>query len=186
MRYVFLRLGYEFRELSFEVRRQRLGHVRLQDLLGLFPGMVHRILRALGLPGLVRLPVRHHRLPHRPEVVERVLLAHVVAFVPHLHDHIERHRVVVHGEALQDVRYLEFGNLKGAQLLILQPRRSAGTAWLDRQSEALQRQGAVVKNEILEQLREGYWARQEPTEYEIEQGQRLAELIWERLPRKNR
>lgn len=89
-------------------------------------------------------------------------------------------------EALQDVRYLDFGDLNGAQLLILQPRRSAGVVWLDRQSEALQRQGAEVKNEILEQLREGYWARQEPTAYEIEMGQHLADLIWDRLSKENR
>jgi hypothetical protein len=84
-------------------------------------------------------------------------------------------------EALEDARYLSLGNLKGAQLLILQPRRSVGVMWLDQQSKALRGQGAAVKNEILEQLREGYWARQEPTEHETEMSRHLADLIWDQL-----
>jgi hypothetical protein len=88
-------------------------------------------------------------------------------------------------EALQEVRYLELGNLEGARLLIMQPRRSAGVLWLDCQAEALRKQGAIVKNEVLERLREGFWARQEATEYEVKMSQRLADLIWDRLPKGN-
>jgi hypothetical protein len=88
-------------------------------------------------------------------------------------------------EALREAHYLVFGNLNGARLLILQPRRSAGVVWLDRQAEALQQQGAQVKNEILERLREGFWARQEPTDYEIEMGQHLANMVWARLPQEH-
>ncbi|MGA7178207.1 MAG: hypothetical protein WBX11_01280 [Thiobacillaceae bacterium] len=86
-------------------------------------------------------------------------------------------------EALQEPRYIDFGNLKGARLLILQPRRSAGVVWLDHQRDALQAQGAVVRNEILERLREGFWERQETTDYETEMGQHLADLVWDRLPK---
>jgi hypothetical protein len=63
----------------------------------------------------------------------------------------------------------------------MQPRRSAGALWLDRQGEALRKQGAAVKNEVLERLREGFWARQDPTEYELEMSQRLGDVIWDRL-----
>jgi hypothetical protein len=77
------------------------------------------------------------------------------------------------------------GNLEGARLLIMQSRRSAGVLWLDRQGEALRKQGAIVKNEVLERLREGFWARQDATEYEIEMSQRLGDLVWDRLSKEN-
>jgi len=89
-------------------------------------------------------------------------------------------------EPFKDARYLEMGNLDGARLIILQPRRSAAVVWLDRQGEALHKQGAIVKNEVLERLREGFWARQDATEYEVQMGQQLADLIWDRLPRNER
>jgi hypothetical protein len=89
-------------------------------------------------------------------------------------------------EPLQEPRYLGLGNLKGARLLVMQPRRSAGVLWLDRQGDALRKQGAMVKNVVLEHLREGFSARQDATEYEIETGQRLGELIWPYLSKVGR
>ncbi len=89
-------------------------------------------------------------------------------------------------EPMQDPRYPDFGNLKGAQIVILQPRHSAAALWLDRQAEVLHNQGAVVKNEVLEHVREGFWARQDATEFEVKMGQQLADLIWDRLPRNDR
>ena len=88
-------------------------------------------------------------------------------------------------EPLQEPRYLSLGKLEGARLLIMQPRRSAGVLWLDRQGEALRKQGAAVQNEVLERLREGFWARQDATEYEIEMSQRLGDLVWDRLSKEN-
>ena len=86
-------------------------------------------------------------------------------------------------EPFQDARYLELGNLEGAWLLILQPRRSAGFVWLDQQGEALRKHGASVQNEVLERVREGFWARQDATAHEIEVSQRFGELIWDGLAR---
>ena len=85
-------------------------------------------------------------------------------------------------EPLREPRYLNLGKLEGARLVIIQPRRSAGVLWLDRQSEALRKQGATVKNEVLEGLREGFWARQDATKHELEMSQRLGDIIWDRLP----
>ncbi len=84
-------------------------------------------------------------------------------------------------EPLQEPRYLSLGNLEGARLFILQPRRSAGVLWLDRQGEALRNPRAIVKNDVLELLRVGFWALQDATEYEIEMSQRLGDLVWDRL-----
>lgn len=89
-------------------------------------------------------------------------------------------------EALEEARYIDFGNLQGARLRVLQPQRSAGVMWLDRQTDALRAQGAAVSNDILERLREGFWDRQEPTAYEIETGQHLADLLWGWLLQENR
>jgi hypothetical protein len=68
----------------------------------------------------------------------------------------------------------------------MQPRRSAGVFWLDQQGDALRKQGAMVKNVVLEHLREGFSARQDATEYEIETGQRLGDLIWPYLSKVGR
>ncbi|HYP68513.1 MAG TPA: hypothetical protein VEP67_09745 [Thiobacillaceae bacterium] len=89
-------------------------------------------------------------------------------------------------EPLQEVRYLELGNLAGGHLYIMQPRHSAGIAWLDRQAEALRKEGAVVNDEVLERVREGFWARQDASAYEVEMSQKLGDLIWARLAKETK
>ncbi len=101
---------------------------------------------------------------------------------PHVLNYLLMHpNLYEQAEPLREPRYLSLGNLEGARLLVMQPRRSAGVIWLDRQGDALRKQGARVNNVVLERLREGYWARQDATEYEIRMGQRLGDLIWDQL-----
>jgi hypothetical protein len=80
-------------------------------------------------------------------------------------------------EPLAEPDYLDFGSLERAQIRILQPRRSAATPWLPGRVEALQRQGANVSAVILENLRENFWARETPTEFEVSEGRRLDAVL---------
>ncbi len=80
-------------------------------------------------------------------------------------------------EPLAEPDYLDFGSLEGARVRILQPRRSAATPWLSGRVEALEMQGATVSAVILENLRENFWAREAPTEFEITEGRRLDALL---------
>lgn len=82
-------------------------------------------------------------------------------------------------DALVGADYLSFGNLKGVDALILQPRRSAATPWADDQLAALRRDGARARLLILEGLREHYWVRETATEFELVEGKRLAESMIE-------
>ncbi|MGO9444967.1 MAG: hypothetical protein ACLPXB_09345 [Thiobacillaceae bacterium] len=84
-------------------------------------------------------------------------------------------------EALEDARYVDFGNLAGARLIILQPRRTTAVVWLERQAQALRQQGAEVKDVILERLREGFWEREDQSTDEAKKGGQLGELIGEQL-----
>ena len=82
-------------------------------------------------------------------------------------------------DTLDGADYLSFGNLKGVDALILQPRRSAATPWVNDQLASLRKDGARVKLLMLENVREGFWVRESATEFEIVEGGRLAELIIE-------
>ena len=84
-------------------------------------------------------------------------------------------------EALADPVYLDLGTLDGVQVRVLQPRRAAGTLWLTGLTEQLAVSGATVEVTMLENLREGFWAREEPTEYEIAESGRLAERLMQEM-----
>lgn len=80
-------------------------------------------------------------------------------------------------EALAAPEYLETGPLEGLRTRVLQPRRSAATPWLPGLVEHLARQGATVSRVMLDDLREGYWARETPTAFEVAEGQRMDALL---------
>jgi len=84
-------------------------------------------------------------------------------------------------EPLAAPDYLDLGQLKGLRVRILQPRRSAATPWLPGLVAHLKVYGATVEPVILENLREGYWARETPTEFEIAEGQRMDGLLLNEL-----
>ncbi|MHB1086031.1 MAG: hypothetical protein ACYCZA_14490 [Thiobacillus sp.] len=80
-------------------------------------------------------------------------------------------------EPLAEPEYLVVGALTGLRVRILQPRRSAAVPWLPGLLDHLALHGATVSYEMLENLREGYWARESPTEFEIAEGQRMDTLL---------
>jgi len=80
-------------------------------------------------------------------------------------------------EPLAEPDYLDPGSLAGLQVRVLQPRRSAATPWLPGLLDHLARQGATVSQVMLENLREGYWARETPTEFEIAESSRLDAML---------
>jgi hypothetical protein len=80
-------------------------------------------------------------------------------------------------DTLVGADYLSFGNLGGVDVLVLQPRRSAATPWVDDQLAALRKQGARVELLMLENVREGFWVREGATEFELTEGERLADLV---------
>lgn len=80
-------------------------------------------------------------------------------------------------EALDEADYLDVGRLDGLGVRVLQPRRSAATPWLPAQLDHLAGLGARVSHAILENLREGFWGRDTPTEYETAEGRRLDALL---------
>lgn len=84
-------------------------------------------------------------------------------------------------EALAEAEYLEVGRLDGLRVRVLQPRRSAATPWLPGQLDHLAGQGATVSHAILENLREGYWARETPTEFEIAESRRMDAMLLREL-----
>lgn len=73
--------------------------------------------------------------------------------------------------------YLDVGTLKGLRVRVLQPRRSAATPWLPGLVEHLKSHGASVSQLILENLREGYWARETPTDFETAESGRMDALL---------
>jgi len=105
-------------------------------------------------------------LAGRPDISARVLLMH-----PNFYSRVD---------ALEGADYLSFGNLKSVDVLVLQPRRSAAAPWVDNQIEALRKTGANTALKMLERLREGFWAREDATDYEVNEGRNLAEhmLNW--------
>lgn len=84
-------------------------------------------------------------------------------------------------EPLAEPAYLDVGPLSGLQVRVLQPRRSAATLWLPGLLDHLAAHGATVSHVILENLRENYWARETPTEFEVAEGQRMDALLLREL-----
>lgn len=84
-------------------------------------------------------------------------------------------------EPLAEPEYLNFGSLAGLRVRVLQPRRSAATPWLPGVLDGLAAQGVAVRHTILENLREGWWMRETPTEFEIAESRRMHELLLRQL-----
>ena len=84
-------------------------------------------------------------------------------------------------EPLAEPDYLDVGDLASLHVRVLQPRRSAATPWLPGVLDHLTRHGAVVSQEVLENLREGYWARETPTEFEIAESRRMDAMLLREL-----
>jgi hypothetical protein len=80
-------------------------------------------------------------------------------------------------EPLAEPDYLNVGALSGVRVRVLQPRRSAGTPWLPGLLDHLAQHGATASAVILENLREGWWARETPTDFEITEGRRMDALL---------
>jgi hypothetical protein len=80
-------------------------------------------------------------------------------------------------EPLAAPDYLDVGDLTGLRVRVIQPRRSAATPWLPGLLSHLKARGAKLSHVILENLREGYWTRETPTDFEIAEGQRLDVLL---------
>ncbi len=83
----------------------------------------------------------------------------------------------VSAEALADAAYLDPGRLDGLRVRVLQPRRSAATPWLPGLLAHLAAHGATVSHVMLENLRETYWAREAPTDFETGEGARLDAML---------
>ena len=84
-------------------------------------------------------------------------------------------------EPLDEPAYLDLGDLSGLRVRVLQPRRSAATPWLPGLLDQLARHGATVSDAILEKLREGYWARETPTDFEIAESRRMDAMLLHQL-----
>ncbi len=80
-------------------------------------------------------------------------------------------------EPLAEPEYLNVGRLNGLCVRVLQPRRSAATPWLPGLLDHLATLGAGVSHRMLENVREGYWARETPTEFEVSESHRMDELV---------
>lgn len=77
--------------------------------------------------------------------------------------------------------FLDVGSLSGLQVRVLQPRRSAATPWLPGLLDHLEKQGASTSQTILENLREGYWMRETPTEFEMVESRRMDAMLLREL-----
>lgn len=77
--------------------------------------------------------------------------------------------------------YLELGDLTGTRVRVLQPRRAAATPWLDGLLAHLEQHGAEVSHRVLEKLREGYWARDTPTDFEMDESRRMGAMLLDEL-----
>jgi hypothetical protein len=84
-------------------------------------------------------------------------------------------------EPLAEPSFLDVGNLSGLRVRVLQPRRSAATPWLPGLVDHLSQQGATTSHVILENLREGYWMRETPTEFEIAESRRMDAMLLREL-----
>jgi hypothetical protein len=84
-------------------------------------------------------------------------------------------------EPLAEPDFLVVGDLRGLRVHVLQPRRSAATPWLPGLLGHLAKQGAATSHVILENLREGWWARETPTEFEIAESRRMDAMLLREL-----
>lgn len=84
-------------------------------------------------------------------------------------------------EPLAEPDFLVPGSLSGLRVRVLQPRRSAATPWLPGLLDHLAKQGAAASHVVLENLREGYWARETPTEFEIAESRRMDAMLLREL-----
>jgi hypothetical protein len=84
-------------------------------------------------------------------------------------------------EPLAAPDYLDVGDLSGLRVRVLQPRRSAAMPWLPGLLQHLSLHGATVSHVILEKLREGYWARETPTDFEVAEGRHMDGLLLREL-----
>jgi hypothetical protein len=84
-------------------------------------------------------------------------------------------------QPLAEPDFLDLGDLAGLPVRVLQPRRSAATPWLPGLLDHLALQGASVSHAILENLREGYWARETPTDFEIAESRRMDAMLLREL-----
>lgn len=84
-------------------------------------------------------------------------------------------------EPLDEPDYLDPGDLSGLRVRVLQPRRSAALPWLPDLAEHLTRHGAVVSDAVLENLRENYWARETPTDFEMAAGRHMDAMLLHQL-----
>lgn len=84
-------------------------------------------------------------------------------------------------EPLAAPDYLDLGDLSGLRVRVLQPRRSAATPWLPGLLDHLALHGASVSHTILENLREGYWERELPTDFEVVEAQRMDAMLMREL-----
>ena len=84
-------------------------------------------------------------------------------------------------EPLAEPDYLDLGTLSGLRVKVLQPRRSAATPWLPSLLEHLTQLGATVGQAMLENLRESYWARETPTDFEVAESQRMDAMLIKEL-----
>jgi hypothetical protein len=84
-------------------------------------------------------------------------------------------------QPLAEPAYLDVGDLRGLRVRVLQPRRSAATPWLPGLLDHLALHGVTVDSAILDNLREGWWARETPTEFEIAESRRIDALLLREL-----
>ncbi len=84
-------------------------------------------------------------------------------------------------EPLAEPGYLDLGDLSGVRVRVLQPRRSAATPWLPGLLGHLAQHGAAVSDAVLDNLREGYWTREAPTDFEIAESRRMDAMLLHQL-----
>jgi hypothetical protein len=159
-----LDLGFNY---FLDVGRSGFDDIPTNDMVALLKAADQRKRLSVYVVGRAAIPLlKGYALwqldPGRPKTLKFILMH------PNLYER---------AEALEDARYVDFGNLAGARLIILQPRRTTAVVWLERQAQALRQQGAEVKGVILERLREGFWEREDQSPYEAEMGAQLADLI---------
>lgn len=84
-------------------------------------------------------------------------------------------------EPLAEPNFLRVGDLSGLRVKVLQPRRSAATPWLSGLLDHLGRQGAIADHVMLENLRERYWMRETPTEFEMTESRHMDAMLLREL-----
>jgi hypothetical protein len=127
--------------------------------------------KRVGVYAVARAAVPVLRATARLEPAQRARLA-VLLMYPNLY---------TVAEPLAEPDYLDVGMLTDLPVRVLQPRRSAATPWLPGLLNHLTVHGATVSHVILENLREGYWARETPTEFEVAESQRIDVLLLHEL-----